>query len=256
MIDVHSHLMLKEFDPAEVPELIARAKEAGVDLMLNVGCGIESSRQSVEMSAQYPELYATVGLHPYDAADLSEELMEEWEALIHKNKRIVAVGEIGLDYFKVQTGYDVQREAFRRQLELAREVDLPVIVHNRNADEDTLSILGDFSEVRAVFHCYASDLAFARKVWNAGHMTSFTGIVTYPKNDELREVCKEVPMNMFLVETDCPYLAPQKYRGQRNEPSYVTEVAALIAEMKGLGVAEVAEASHVNTLEMFERINA
>lgn len=253
IIDTHAHLMFDQF-AQEVPEVIERARAAGVEKIINIGCTVGDAVRSVEMAEEFDCLYATVGLHPYDAADATDRLMSEWANLIKENKKIVAVGECGLDYFKAKVPMHVQKKAFSMQLELAREVGLPVVVHNREADEDTLSLLGDFSDVRAVFHCYGSDLSYARKVWNAGHMTSFTGIITYPNADSLRDVVKVVPMNMFMVETDSPYLAPQTHRGERNEPSFVVEVVKMIAEVKGIAVSDVVKAAEENSLRFFERL--
>ncbi len=267
IIDTHAHLMFEEFD-VDREDVFRRAREASIGKIVNVGCGILSSKQSVEMvqidrASGNDFLYATVGLHPYDAADLSEELIEEWEKWIMEDsesvggKCIVAIGETGLDYVKSKVLPEVQKKSFFRHLELAGKFSLPVIVHNRGANEDCLRILdefnngGDKSGVKAVFHCFGSDLAFARRVWKAGYFTSFTGIITYPSAGDLREVVKEVPMDKFLVETDCPYLAPQAYRGKRNEPAYVVEVLKCIAEVKGIGFEEVEKAAEKNTFKFF-----
>ncbi|MBI4235029.1 TatD family hydrolase [Candidatus Peregrinibacteria bacterium] len=253
IIDTHAHLMFEQFND-DFDAVLTNAKEAGVSKIVNIGCDEKSSKQAVLTTEKDLDLFAAVGMHPYEAADCTEKLMKEWEQLIHENQKVIAVGETGLDYVKSKASKNVQQKAFRMQLQLARMVDLPVIVHNREADEDCLQILGEFSEVKAVFHCYASDLAFARKVWNAGHLTSFTGIITYKGNDALREVVAACPMNMFMVETDCPFLAPQKYRGQRNEPAYVVETLKIIAEVKGIDFEKVRESAYVNTLNFFYRI--
>lgn len=250
MIDTHAHLMFPEFK-GEIPEILERARVAGIEKIVNVGCSAEFSRRAVELANEYENLYATVGLHPYDVKDLSEELMEEWANLIRTNKKILAIGEIGLDYFKAQVPKDVQKIAFRRQLKLAQEVKLPVVIHNREADEDCFEILREFPDIRAVFHCYGSGIEFARKLWDAGYSTSFTGIITYPNARGLREIVSEVPLNGFFVETDCPYLAPQKYRGERNEPSYVNEVAKQIAAIRGIPFKEVDRISTKNAEEFF-----
>ena len=256
LIDTHAHIMFPEFDE-DRDEVIQRAKDAGLKAIVNVGCGVDVSAKSVEM-ADGEFLYATVGLHPYDASELSEDLMEEWEELILKDfqdnarlRRVVAIGETGLDYFKGKVDPEKQKESFRAHLELAKKIGLPVIVHNRDADEDTLELLLQFPDVRAVFHCYGSDLEFARRVWGVGYVTSFTGIITYPSAVALREVVKEAPMDQFMVETDCPYLAPQAFRGKRNEPSYVVEVAKMIAEVKGLSYEKISQVSTANAEKFF-----
>lgn len=260
IIDTHAHLMFDQFK-GEVDEILKRAQDAGVSKIVNIGCSVESSLQAHEMSLQYDSLYATVGLHPYDAADVNEELFDKWKELIDSNEKIIAIGECGLDYLKAKVPKDVQMKAFRRQLEFAREVSLPVVIHNREADDDTLEMLLEFDgsdgkeRVNAVFHCYGSDVNFARKLWYHDYFVSFTGILTYPGSDNLLEVVKEVPMDRFMVETDCPYLAPQKYRGERNEPSYVAEVVAELATLRGLPVDEVARQSTENALKFFFRMN-
>ena len=252
VIDTHAHLMFDQFR-GEVPGVFERAVEAGVEKIINVGCSVESSRQAVEMLDEYDgrngvSLYATLGLHPYDVLDLSDELLGEWEGMIEKHgSKIVAVGEIGLDYFKAKISHDDQQKGFRGQIEFAEKVGLPVIIHNREADEDTFEILREFPDVKAVFHCYGSSLDFARKLWNHGYFTSFTGVITYPGAEELRDVVRECPDWAFMVETDCPFLAPQVHRGGRNEPSYVVEVLKEVARVRRLefGEAEVLQEKNV-----------
>lgn len=266
IIDTHAHLMFPEFKD-DLSEVLACARTAGVEKIVNVGCSKEASKQAYEMLSKYDgvggvSLYATLGLHPYDVLDLSDELLDKWAGWIAKDKRIVAIGEIGLDYY-VRPGdradnspilavpKSKQKEGFIKQLEFAVRVNLPVIVHNREADEDTFEILREFPHVRCVFHCFGSSLEFARKVWSAGFMTSFTGIVTYPNAGNVREVVKEVPMDKFMVETDCPFLAPQAYRGKRNEPAYVIEVAKMISDVKGISVEEVDRVTTENAKSFF-----
>ncbi len=253
LIDTHAHLMFPEFDK-DLDEVLNRAKKAGVTAVINAGCGVEASKKSVEM-ADGEFLYATLGLHPYDSADLDDDLIKEWESLISSDKsgrgRIVAVGETGLDYFKAGVPKDIQKRSFERHVALARRTGLPVIVHNRNADDDCLEILSKYPSVKAVFHCFGSSLEFAKKVWDSGYFTSFTGIVTYPAAVGLREVLREVPMDKFFVETDAPYLAPQIYRGERNEPAYVLEILKCVADVKKIDIADVRKAAFENSKEFF-----
>lgn len=264
LIDTHAHLMFPEFKD-DLKNVLARAREAGLVKIVNVGCSKESSSQAVEMAKADSSdggdfLYATLGLHPYDALECSDKLMEEWEKWILEDKenfekggvrKIVAIGEIGLDYFKAKVGHGEQKEAFRKQLKLAIKVGLPVIIHNREADMECLEVLKEFYGVRAVFHCFGSSLEFAKKVWEAGFMTSFTGIVTYPNAKDLRDVVKEVPLDKFMLETDCPYLAPQAYRGKRNEPSYVVETAKMVVEIRSIELAEVEKRAVENSKKFF-----
>ncbi|MCX6735058.1 MAG: TatD family hydrolase [Candidatus Peregrinibacteria bacterium] len=283
LIDTHAHIMFPEFDE-DREEVIQRAMDAGLERIICVGCGAGSSEAAVKMAQEDESgfLYATVGLHPYDAMEVSDELMARWEKWILADKdaaeesggarKIIAIGETGLDYFKSKVDPEKQKYSFKKHLELAVKMGLPVIVHNRSADEDCLNLLKEFSRdgggykklirdcgceendmapVKAVFHCYGSTLEFARKVWAAGFMTSFTGIITYPSAKDLREVVKEVPLDKFMVETDCPYLAPQGNRGKRNEPSYVVETAEKIAEIKGMGLSDVEKQVMENTKKFF-----
>lgn len=251
MIDTHAHLMFPEFDDDRA-EVVRRSREAGLRAIINVGCGVELTRKAVEM-ADGEFLYATVGLHPYDAEDLTEELMGGWEKLILEDggKKIVGIGETGLDYFKAKTSAEDQKKSFKAHLELARRTGVPVVVHNRDADEDCWELLRQFPEVKVVFHCYGSTLEFARRLWEVGYITSFTGIVTYPNAGALREVVKVAPLDRFFVETDCPFLTPQSSRGKRNDPSFVEEVLKCIAEVKGLSFEEVEEMADANSAKFF-----
>lgn len=279
LIDTHAHIMFPEFDE-DREEVVQRARAAGLERIICVGCGAASSELAVKMAHEDESgfLYATVGLHPYDALDVTDELLKEWENWIVADReegarKIVAIGETGLDYFKAEVDHEKQKFSFRKHLELAVKVGLPVIVHNRAADDDCLNLLMEFSRdgemykklvqdcgcddgnmiepVRAVFHCYGSNLEFARKVWAAGFLTSFTGIITYPSAKELREVVKEAPLDQFMVETDCPYLAPQGRRGKRNEPAYVVETAEKIAEVKGIELSEIEKLVIINSKNFF-----
>jgi TatD DNase family protein len=253
IIDTHAHLMFDKFD-GEVDKVLERAKAAGIGKIINIGCTKADAIKSHEMSLKYDELYATLGLHPHDALDATEELMEEWEKLLGENEKIVAIGECGLDYVKSDVPKEDQKNAFRMQLKLAQKVGLPVIIHNREADEDTMDVLEEF-DVSAVFHCYSSDIEYARKLWYKGYFTSFTGIVTYPNTEDLMQIVEEAPVNKFMVETDCPFLPPQSHRGERNEPSYVVEVLERIAEIKKRTPEEIARITTENAEELFFRLN-
>ena len=255
IIDTHAHLMFDQFKGKEA-DVLKRAYGAGVGKIINVGCSLKASKQAYEMLAKYDgvggvSLYASLGLHPYDVLDLSDELLDEWAEWIAKEKRIVAIGEIGLDYFKATVPKEKQKEAFIKQLEFAVRVGLPVIIHNREADDDTFEILREFPKARCVFHCYGSNLKFAQKLWAAGYMTSFTGVITYPKADSLREVVAACPDGMFMVETDCPFLAPQKVRGSVNEPAYVVEVLEAVAKIRGKDLKEIEGLQERNAKEFY-----
>ncbi len=258
LIDTHAHLMFHEFDE-NFEDVLSKAKEAGVIKIINIGCDVKSSEDAVLLSQKYENLYATLGIHPYDAVLATNDLMEEWKKLISENKKIVGIGECGLDYCKAEVPKDVQKNAFRLQIDLAKSVNVPLVVHCRDAYEDCLEILDekfsfDGKYVGIVFHCYSGTLDFAKKLWDRGIITSFTGIVTYPSAKEMQEVAKNAPMDMFMVETDSPYLAPQKFRGKMNQPAYVAETAMKIAEIKDISYEEVCEKSTENAKRFFERM--
>ena len=256
-IDSHAHLFFEQFQN-DLPEVLERAKSVGVKRIINIACGLESAIRVVEMAKKNNAmktgamLKATVGLHPYESGDFSVAAMEELRQLAKGNSEIVvAVGETGLDYFKADVPKDVQLKSFKAHLELGNELSLPVVVHNREADEDCLRLIDEVPGVRCVFHCYASSLEYARKLWERGHFTSFSGIITYPNAGSLLDVVREAPIDQIMIETDCPYLAPQNNRGKRNEPSFVVEVAEKIAEVKGIDLEELEKVLQSNTEEFF-----
>ncbi len=258
IIDTHAHLMLPEFDK-DREEVISRARDGGLSAIINVGCCMDSSKKSVEM-ADGKFIYGTLGASPYEAIKVNDEIIKKWEGIILKDKennekegirKIVAIGETGLDYFKAKINSEIQKQAFKAHLELATKTNLPVIVHNREADEDCLEILRQFPKVKAVFHCYGTSLEFARKVWEAGYKTSFTAIITYPNAKELRGVVKEAPTDSFFAETDSPYLSPQSRRGERNEPLYVKEVLKCMAEVRGISLEVLSEKVFDNSRRFF-----
>jgi TatD DNase family protein len=252
LIDTHAHLDSGQF-AADIEEVIARAHENGVSHMVTVGCDLESSRRSIEIAKSHTGIYASVGIHPHDAGQATDEGLEILRRLIREEGKIVAVGEIGLDFYRDRSPRDVQRLAFRRQIRLAREVGLPVIVHDREAHDEVLQILRDeeAAAVGGVLHCFSGDTAMARSCIELGFHISFPGTITYPKNEAVREVVRNIPVDHMLVETDCPYLAPQGRRGKRNEPAFVRQTAEMIAEVKGLTVEDVARITTLNAYNLF-----
>ncbi|HOX40804.1 MAG TPA: TatD family hydrolase [bacterium] len=244
-IDTHSHLNFPEFK-GDVPSILGRARDAGVGKMINVGIDHDTSKQSLGLARKYPEIYAAVGFHPHCANDLNIEMQSNMIALVGHEK-VVAIGEIGLDYYYLKRSskyaHYPNREAqifcFEQMLDLALETNLPAIVHTREADADILAILKSYhGQLRAVVHCFMGNYDFAEKLLDLGYALSFTGNITY-KNPDLVEVIQKIPLGSFMIETDSPYLAPEPYRGKRNEPSYVVEVARKIADIKKVPVAEV-----------------
>jgi TatD DNase family protein len=244
-IDTHAHLDFPDFK-TEVPAVIGRAHEAHVSHIINVGVDYESSKHSLDLARKYPEIYATVGMHPHCANDLDIETRGKLAAL-SGHQKVVAIGEIGLDYYylKRSSKYahypnrEEQMFCFEQMLDLALETNLPAIIHSREADADMLGILKSYhGQLRAVIHCFSSDWEYAQKIIDLGFAISFTGNVTY-KNSELVEAIKKIPLASMMIETDSPYLTPEPYRGKRNEPAYVIETARKIAEIKGISLAEV-----------------
>jgi TatD DNase family protein len=252
LIDTHAHLDHEQF-AADREEVIARAHAAGISHILTVGCDLESSRASVAIARSHPAIYAAVGIHPHDALQATDQGMAELAQLIGGEPLVVAVGEIGLDYYRDRAPREAQREAFRRQIRLAREVGLPIIVHDRDAHEDVLQILVEENarEVGGVLHCFSGDLAMARSCIDLGFFLSFPGTLTYPKNEEMREILRGIPTEHLLIETDCPYLAPQPMRGRRNEPALMRHTAETIATIKGLTMADVSRITALNTHALF-----
>jgi TatD DNase family protein len=245
-IDTHCHLDFPEFKN-EVSAVLGRAKEAHVENLINVGVDVDTSKRSLEIARRYPEIYAAVGIHPHSSMDLNIETrgtLMSWA----NHEKVVAIGEIGLDYYylKRSSQYahypnrDQQIFCFEQMLDLALETKLPVIIHNREADADILGILKSYSgTLRGVMHCFSGDYDLAEKILDLGFAVSFTGNITYKSSSDTVEAIKKIPIGSIMIETDAPYLSPEPYRGKRNEPAYVVEVAKKLAEIKRLSLAEV-----------------
>ena len=247
--DTHSHLFWKRFDD-DREEVISRAKDAGVERMLVVGTTLETSRSSFELAAAHDGLYPTAGVHPHDV-EAPDEVVREEIATLCALPECVAVGETGLDYFREYSPHEAQRDWFRWHLELARLLDKPAIVHCREAHEDTVRILAEFPGVRGVMHCYAMGDEELSPYLDMGFYISFSGVVTYPKNDGNRAAALAVPADRLLVEMDCPFLAPQPFRGKRNEPAFVTATLEAVAELRGVPADEFALQTSRNAAELF-----
>ena len=251
LIDSHAHLDDRRFDE-DREEVIERAGQDGVTQIINIGCDLASSKRSVELAAKYACIYATAGVHPHDAKDVPPDYLEQLRKLLQQPKT-VAVGEIGLDYYYDHSPRQVQKEVFIQQLNLAKEVQLPVVIHLRDAYGDFLEIMKKerLGPVNGVMHCYSGSLEVAEECLNMGFYISFAGPVTFKNAGKLKEVARVVPLEKMLVETDCPYLTPVPHRGKRNEPAYVKHVAEQIAELKGITIAEMSRAVYQNTKELF-----
>ncbi len=250
-IDSHAHLDDERFDE-DRKALIEGLKENNIDLVVNIGADMKSSRASVLLSKEYDNIYAVVGVHPHDAQDVPEDYIEELKVL-SKEEKVVAIGEIGLDFYYDNSPRDIQRKVFLEQLELARELDLPVVIHTRDAAGETFEILKDAAAKgsRGILHCYSGSPEMALDYIKLGFYISLGGPVTFMKARVPKDVAKVVPLDKLLIETDCPYLTPEPYRGKRNEPKYVAYTAHAIAEIKGINVEELAEATSKNAKEIF-----
>jgi len=258
-IDSHAHLDVPNYD-ADRAEVINRAREAGVEMMLEI-CGSDVSKGSLDvglkLAEEYPFIYAAAGLHPHEAS-LYDEALEQKLLAISEHERVIGWGEIGLDYHYDHSPRDTQRRVFSRQLELALERRMPAIIHTREAEGDTISILRESwaqvggSEIGGIIHCFTGTQKLADAAVEMGFHLSFSGVLTFKNAEELRDVARSAPMDMLLIETDCPYLAPLPYRGKRNEPAFVRETATKLAELKGLGVEEIARVTSGNFKRLFK----
>jgi TatD DNase family protein len=250
-VDSHAHIDGPEFD-TDRDEVIERARAAGVTTILNVGTGDPHSgafERAIELGRRYESLYTAIGTHPHDARFYDDAAEQKTKQLLKSGERVVAWGEIGLDFHYDNSPRDVQIDVFKRQLRAARDCKLPVIVHTREAETETIEILkSDYegAKRRGVFHCFSGSRDLAMHALDLGFMISFSGIVTFRKAEDLRDVAKAVPLDRLLIETDCPFLTPVPYRGKRNEPAYVVEVARCIADLHGLPLEEVAAVTTEN----------
>ncbi len=254
-IDSHAHIDGPEFD-VDREEMIERARSAGVSVILNVGTGDPHSgavERAVELGKKHDSIYTAIGTHPHDARHYNDEAEKKIKKLIQTD-RVVGWGEIGLDFHYDNSPREVQVDVFKRQLRAARECDLPVIIHTREAEAETIDILrGEYAgaERRGVFHCFSGSMDLAQQAIELDFMISFSGIVTFKKADELRAIAKQVPLDRLLIETDCPYLTPIPYRGKRNEPAYVVEVARSLAGIHEVGLEEIARVTSNNFKQLF-----
>jgi len=253
LIDTHAHLFDDRFRK-DLPAVLERAAAGGVERVVCLGIDLESSLASVEIANTYPLVVAAVGIQPNHAAEAKPG---DWDAVVRlaeNEPRVVAIGETGLDRYWDRTPFAVQEDYFSRHIELARRLNKPFAIHCREAEADVVKALREQSAkgpLRAVMHSFSGDLATAKECLAMGLYISFAGMVTYPTAQNLRDVAKEVPLDRLLVETDCPYLAPQPVRGKRNEPAYVAHTAALLAQVKGVSVAEIAEHTTRNAKALF-----
>ena len=249
IFDSHAHYDDSAFD--EDRDALLRSFPArGVEGVINCAVNAASARQSMQLAETYPHVWCAVGIHPEEAASATPEELEACLALA-AHPKAVAIGEIGLDYHYEDPPRDVQQRAFRMQMELAQKLSLPVVIHEREAHEDGLRIISDFPDVTGVFHCFSGSYEMAKELIRRGWYIGFTGVVTFKNARKAVEVAEKIPLDRILIETDCPYMAPEPFRGRRNDPSLVPFVAKKIAEIRGISAEEAAAATEENAKRLF-----
>ena len=253
LFDTHAHMDDRSFDE-DRQELLAALPERGISLLMNPGCSYESSLNAIALSKQYDYIYAAVGSHPDVADEVDDALIAKYRELCKQNPKVKAIGEIGLDYHYEDIPREIQKKAFRLQMELARELALPVIVHEREAHEDGLKIVDEFPTVKGVFHCYSGSLEMAKELIKRGWYIGFTGVLTFKNARKAIEVAANIPLDRIVIETDCPYMAPVPFRGKRNDPGLVCHMAEKLAEIRGITAGEAARLTLENGKRLY-RIN-
>ena len=257
LIDTHAHLTSRRLRN-KIDDILARSHESGVEKIISIACDLKDSREVIALAGRYGEIFATAGIHPSYVHEIESD---DWPATLRKLARenpVVAIGEVGLDYFHPPpdafteaSWRALQARVFEEQLAIAQELNLPVVVHQRNSGDDVLDILKNFPSVTAVLHCFTGTIEQAERALELGNYLSFTGVVTYPKAPEVREAARFVPSDRFMVETDSPYLAPVPYRGKSNEPAYVRYVAEEIAKVRQIPTEECASLATANSEVIF-----
>jgi TatD DNase family protein len=248
-IDTHAHLDFPEFS-GDVADVVERALDSGVGRIINIGTSVQSSREVIKLAERFESCYATIGVHPHDAKDVVGDSFGELEKL-GRHEKVVAVGEIGLDFYRNLSPREVQEKVFERLLDLAQSLDLPVVIHARDATAECLDILEKRRGLRGVMHCFSSSPANAARAVEKGLLVSCCGQITYPNAEKLREKFSEISPENFMLETDAPFLAPQQHRGQRNEPSYIPLIAGAYAEVFHISVEELEEITTRNAQALF-----
>ncbi len=253
LVDTHCHLDMQAYSD-DLDTVLTRAGESGISSVVTIGVDLPSSRAAVALARQHNTIFATIGIHPHDAAQATENTYEQLARLYHDNKTVIAgYGEIGLDYVKIHSPVDIQKKHLTRQLQLAAGLHLPVVIHNREADDDTYTILREHGPLQnsGVMHCFSGDLEYAKKIIDLGMYISIPGIVTFKNAEKLKTVAQKIPLERMLIETDGPFLTPHPFRGKRNEPAFVLFTAAEIAKLRGLPVEEIAYHTSENATELF-----
>ena len=250
LFDTHAHLDDRAFD-ADREELLSKLPDKGLKFVMNPGCSLESSRNAVALARTYPWMYAAVGSHPDAADEICDEVLEEYRKLCKQNPKVRAIGEIGIDYHYEDIPRQLQLKAFRDQMALARELGLPVIVHERDAHEDGMRVVREFSEVTGVFHCFSGSAEMAKQLVALGWYIGFTGVLTFKNARRAIEAVQAIPLERIVLETDCPYMAPEPFRGKRNDPGYLYRMAEKLAEIKGTSVEEACRITTENGKKLY-----
>jgi len=245
LFETHAHLDLPDFEP-DREALIQKCFDSGIEYIINIGFNRETSLNSLELAKKHPHIFATAGYHPHDATEFDAEFVKR----LAREKKVLAIGEIGLDFFRNLSPFTVQRDVFYNQAMLAVDYDLPIVVHNRDAHQECFKILKSVNAKDVVFHCFSGDIIFAQQVLDEGWLISFTATVTYA-NSNLNDVIRMVPADQFMLETDCPYLPPQHHRGERNSPLHLHKVAEKLAEVRETTPNEIAEQAFINAHRFF-----
>ena len=249
LFDTRAHMNDPAFDE-DREQVLLGLKDKGVEFMMNVGCCLESSKDCLAMAEAYDFVYASVGSHPDSADEVNEAVLEEYRKMA-AHPKIKAIGEIGLDYYYETIPREIQQQAFRMQMELARELKMPVIVHERNAHDDGMRIAKEFKDVTGVFHCYSGSAEMARQLVNMGWYIGFTGVLTFKNARKAVETAEAIPLERIVLETDCPFMAPEPFRGKRNDPGYLYRMAERLAEIRGISVEEVHAVTTQNAKNLY-----
>ena len=250
IFDSHAHYNDRRFDD-DRHALLSAMPDNGVGYIMNVGCCLSSSLQCIRLAETYDHIYCSVGSHPDHADEVNEGVLEMYRRLAADHPKVKAIGEIGLDYYYEDIPREIQKRAFRMQLELARELKLPVIIHDRDAHGDAFDIVREFPDVRGVFHCFSGSREFARELVKRGWHIGFTGVVTFKNARKAVETAEWVPLDRLLLETDCPYMAPEPFRGRRSDSTMVIKMAEKIADLRGLPVEDICRVTRENAMRLF-----
>ena len=248
LVDTHTHIYGDKYN-SDFFEVLKRTKEE-LEFIVSIGYDLESSKKSVELSNKYDFIYSTVGIHPVDINEYNDEVEKELIAMVKNNTKVVAIGEIGLDYYWMEDPKEIQQDVFRKQLNISRETKLPVVIHTRDALEDTLKILSEYKDIGGILHCFPGSYDSVKSLLDR-YYVGVAGVVTFKNNKKTQEMVKQVPLDRVVIETDCPYLTPEPFRGHRNEPTYVKYVAEKIAEIKGISYEEVIKVTTENAKAIY-----